>query len=152
MKLLVTGATGKLGSLVVDALLKTKAATDLAVSVRSPEKAEALRSQGVDVRHGDFDQPETLEKTFAGVDRLLLISTDGDNETRIRQHQTAVQGAKKQASVISLIQVWSTPSITRSLLLRYTARQNKRFVSLASLIRSCVTIGTLKMKLAVYKP
>ena len=105
MKLLVTGATGKLGSLVVDALLKTNAASDLAVSVRSLEKAEALRSQGVDVRHGDFDQPETLEKAFAGVDRLLLISTDGDNETRIRQHQTAVQAAKKQVSVISLIQV-----------------------------------------------
>ncbi|WP_405153389.1 SDR family oxidoreductase [Paenibacillus sp. FSL K6-0108] len=95
MKILVTGATGHLGSLVVEALLKTVSAGDLAVSVRSPEKAEALRAQGVDVRHGDFDQPETLEKAFAGVDRLLLISTDGDNETRIRQHQTAVNAAQK---------------------------------------------------------
>lgn len=95
MKILVTGATGQLGSLVVEALLKTDAAKDLAVSVRNPEKAEALRAQGVEVRHGDFDQPETLEKAFAGVDRLLLISTDGDNETRIRQHQTAVDAAKK---------------------------------------------------------
>lgn len=95
MKILVTGATGQLGSLVVEALLKTDSAKDLAVNVRNPEKAEALRAQGVDVRHGDFDQPETLEKAFAGVDRLLLISTDGDNETRIRQHQTAVDAAKK---------------------------------------------------------
>lgn len=95
MKILVTGATGHLGSLVVEALLKTVSAGDLAVSVRNPEKAEALRAQGVDVRHGDFDQPETLEKAFAGVDRLLLISTDGDNETRIRQHQAAVHAAKK---------------------------------------------------------
>ncbi|WP_433745709.1 SDR family oxidoreductase [Paenibacillus amylolyticus] len=95
MKILVTGATGQLGSLVVEALLKTDSAKDLAVSVRNPEKAEALRAQGIDVRHGDFDQPETLEKAFAGVDRLLLISTDGDNETRIRQHQAAVDAAKK---------------------------------------------------------
>ncbi|SDL46779.1 NAD(P)H dehydrogenase (quinone) [Paenibacillus sp. OK060] len=95
MKILVTGATGHLGSLVVEALLKTVSAGDLAVSVRNPEKAEALRAQGVDVRHGDFDQPETLEKAFAGLDRLLLISTDGDNETRIRQHQAAVHAAKK---------------------------------------------------------
>ena len=95
MKILVTGATGQLGSLVVEALLKNDSAKDLAVSVRNPEKAEALRAQGVDVRQGDFDQPETLEKAFAGVDRLLLISTDGDNETRIRQHQTAVDAAKK---------------------------------------------------------
>lgn len=95
MKILVTGATGHLGSLVVEALLQTVSAGDLAVSIRNPEKAEALRAQGVDVRHGDFDQPETLEKAFAGVDRLLLISTDGDNETRIRQHQAAVHAAKK---------------------------------------------------------
>lgn len=95
MKILVTGATGHLGSLVVEALLKTNAAGNLAVSVRTPEKAESLRVQGIEVRHGDFDQPETLEKAFAGVDRLLLISTDGDNETRIRQHQNAVNAAKK---------------------------------------------------------
>ncbi|MGG4482944.1 NmrA family NAD(P)-binding protein, partial [Paenibacillus illinoisensis] len=94
MKILVTGATGHLGSLVVEALLKTVSAGDLAVSVRNPEKAEALRAQGVDVRHGDFDQPDTLVKAFAGVDRLLLISTDGDNETRIRQHHAAVHAAK----------------------------------------------------------
>ncbi|WP_340030944.1 SDR family oxidoreductase [Paenibacillus sp. FSL K6-1122] len=94
MKILVTGATGQLGSLVVEALLKNNSAKDVAVSVRNPEKAEALRTQGVDVRHGDFDQPETLEKAFAGVDRLLLISTDGDNETRIRQHQAAIDAAK----------------------------------------------------------
>lgn len=64
MKILVTGATGQLGSLVVEALLKTDSAKGLAVSVRNPEKAEALRTQGVDVRHGDFDQPETLKKAL----------------------------------------------------------------------------------------
>ena len=104
MKILVTGATGHLGSLVVEALLKNNSAKDVAVSVRNPEKAEALRTQGVDVRHGDFDQSETLEKAFAGVDRLLLISTDGDNETRIRQHQAAIDVPRTQAWVSSLIQ------------------------------------------------
>lgn len=94
MKILVTGATGQLGSLVVDTLLKSVPPERLAVSVRNPEKAEHLRRQGVDVRQGDFDRPETLGAAFAGVDRMLLISTDGDNETRIRQHRTAVEAAK----------------------------------------------------------
>ncbi len=95
MKILVTGATGKLGMKVVEALLKTVPAGQLAVSVRNPEKAEGLKARGVDVRHGDFDRPETLTSTFAGIDRLLIISADGDNETRIRQHANAVAAAEQ---------------------------------------------------------
>ncbi|KRD85709.1 NAD(P)-dependent oxidoreductase [Bacillus sp. Root147] len=95
MKMLVTGATGKLGTKVVDTLLKTVPTNQLAVSVRNPEKAEGLRVQGVDVRQGDFDRPETLDAAFKGIDRLLLISADGDNETRIRQHTNAVAAAER---------------------------------------------------------
>jgi NAD(P)H dehydrogenase (quinone) len=95
MKILVTGATGKFGSKVVETLLKTVTASDLAVSVRNPEKADGLKAHGVEVRHGDFDLPETLDSAFAGIDRLLIISADGDNETRIRQHANAVEAAKR---------------------------------------------------------
>lgn len=95
MKMLVTGATGKLGSKVVKKLLETVPADQLAVSVRNPEKAEALQARGVDVRQGDFDRPETLASAFQGIDRLLIISADGDNETRIRQHRNAVAAAER---------------------------------------------------------
>ncbi|NWQ44114.1 SDR family oxidoreductase [Bacillus sp. EB106-08-02-XG196] len=95
MKILVTGATGKLGSKVVDLLLKSLPASEVAVSVRNPEKAEGLRARGVEVRQGDFDHPETLDLAFRGIDRLLIISADGDNETRIRQHTNAVQAAER---------------------------------------------------------
>lgn len=95
MKMLVTGATGKLGTKVVESLLKTVPVNQLAVSVRNPEKAEGLRARGVEVRKGDFDHPETLDTAFAGIDRLLIISADGDNETRIRQHTNAVSAAER---------------------------------------------------------
>lgn len=95
MKMLVTGATGKLGSKIVEALLKVVPVNQLAVSVRNPEKAEGLQARGVDVRKGDFDYPETLDAAFAGVDRLLIISADGDNETRIRQHANAIAAAER---------------------------------------------------------
>lgn len=94
MKLLVTGATGKLGTKIVEHLLTKIVAEDLIVSVRDPKKASDLASRGVEVRHGDFDKPDTLQETFAGVDRLLLISTDGEEATRIRQHTAAVEAAK----------------------------------------------------------
>ncbi|MGD6897068.1 SDR family oxidoreductase [Bacillus infantis] len=95
MKLLVTGATGKLGTKIVDSLLKTVPAEQVAVSVRNREKAAGLEARGVDVRKGDFDSPETLDTAFAGIDRLLIISADGDNETRIRQHGNAVAAAER---------------------------------------------------------
>ncbi|MFJ6266431.1 SDR family oxidoreductase [Lysinibacillus xylanilyticus] len=95
MKILVTGATGKLGSKVVEALLKTILASDLVVSVRNPEKAEGLRALGVEVRHGNFNQPKTLDSAFSGIDRLLIISTFGDYETIMRQHKNAVAAAER---------------------------------------------------------
>lgn len=93
--MLVTGATGKLGSKIVETLLNKVPGNQLAVSVRNPDKAEGLRARGVDVRKGDFDYPETLDAAFAGVDRLLIISADGENETRIRQHANAIAAAER---------------------------------------------------------
>lgn len=95
MKIAITGATGQFGSLVIESLLNTVPAGDLVVSVRNPDKANDLKARGVEVRHGDFDKPETLDVAFAGVDRLLIVSADGDNETRIRQHKAAVDAAAK---------------------------------------------------------
>lgn len=91
--LLVTGATGHLGSKVVEAVLAKEKPRRVAVSVRNATKADHLRARGVDVRQGDFENAESLPMAFSGVERLLIISTDGDNETRIRQHRNAVAAA-----------------------------------------------------------
>jgi len=93
MKTLVTGATGKLGSKVMGFLMEKIPTEQLAVSVRDPSKAEDLKNRGVDVRQGDFARPETLSTAFKNIDKILIISTTGDNETRIREHQNAVQAA-----------------------------------------------------------
>ncbi len=95
MTILITGATGHFGSIVVENLLARGLAGQLAVSVRNPARAANYQARGVDVRQGDFDDPASLGKAFAGVDRLLLVSTTDDNETRIRQHKTAVRAAQK---------------------------------------------------------
>lgn len=95
MKILVTGATGKLGSKVVEELLKSVPASQLAVSVRYPEKAQHFRDQGIDVRRGDFGAPETLDAAFADIDRLLMISSSATGEQRVQQHINAVTAAKR---------------------------------------------------------
>ena len=110
MKLLVTGATGQLGSLVVEALLKTVPANQLAVSVRDPKKAVHLATRGVDVRQADFTSPTSLATAFAGIDKLLLISSsDGD---RVAQHTAAIDAAK--AAGVSFIVYTSAPNAQES--------------------------------------
>ena len=94
MKLLVTGANGKLGTKIVEHLLTKIEAENVIISVRDPKKAASFAARGIEVRQGDFDAPETLQQAFAGVDRLLIISTDGEEATRIRQHTAAVEAAK----------------------------------------------------------
>jgi NAD(P)H dehydrogenase (quinone) len=95
MRILVTGATGHLGAKVVEALLASVPPDQLAVCVRNVEKADHLRARSVEVRRGDFDDADSLALAFQGVKRLLLISTNGDNTTRLRQHRTAVAEAAR---------------------------------------------------------
>ncbi|WP_034551299.1 SDR family oxidoreductase [Carnobacterium funditum] len=95
MTILVTGATGLLGTKVVEALLrKGVPAESIAVAVRDPKKAQDFAVKGVDVRQADYEDIESLERAFTGVDRLLLISSQGDNNTRITHHKNAVFSAK----------------------------------------------------------
>ena len=116
MKVLVTGATGHFGGLVVEYLLEKMDANNIAISVRNPEKAAKYANKGIDVRQGNFDLPETLETAFDGIDKLLIVSTDLDNETRIRQHRAAVAASKK-AGVKHIVytSVANAPASTLSL-------------------------------------
>lgn len=95
MKILVTGATGGLGSKVVESLRSSIPTKDFAVGVRDPGKADEMAAQGIEVRKADYEDPSSLDSAFKGVEKLLLISTMGDNPTRIRQHLNAVAAAKR---------------------------------------------------------
>ena len=93
-KLLVTGAGGKVGRRVIELLLESNAGPVVAVT-RDPAKLKPLVRRGVEVRHGDFDDPASLPAAFAGAERALIISTDavGQPGARRRQHAAAVEAA-----------------------------------------------------------
>jgi NAD(P)H dehydrogenase (quinone) len=94
-RLLVTGANGHLGRRVVEILLQKQAGTVIAAT-RDPGKVADLAAKGAEVRAADFSRPETLKPAFAGVDRLLLISTDAVfvPGQRLGQHRAAVAAAR----------------------------------------------------------
>lgn len=93
MKIAITGATGQLGHLVIDALLKRTDASQIIALVRNESKAEDLNNKGVELRHFDYDQPEQLAASLEGVDKLLLISAN-EVGRRTPQHQAVIEAVK----------------------------------------------------------
>lgn len=91
----ITGATGQLGRLVIDTLLRTVAAGEIVAAVRNPEKASDLAAEGIEVREADYDNPPTLATALAGIDRLLLISSS-EVRRRIAQHRAVIDAARAQ--------------------------------------------------------
>lgn len=89
----VTGATGKLGRLAIDALLERVPAAEVVAVVRSPAKASDLAARGVQVRRGDYTEPASLDAALAGVQQLLFISGSEVGQ-RIPQHRAVIDAAK----------------------------------------------------------
>ncbi|PBC10528.1 SDR family oxidoreductase [Mesorhizobium sp. WSM3859] len=96
----VTGATGQLGRLVIEVLLKTIPADRIVAAVRNPAKARDLAERGVIVREADYSRPDTLRSALAGIEKLLLISST-EVRGRLPRHRAVIDAAR--AAGVSLI-------------------------------------------------
>jgi NAD(P)H dehydrogenase (quinone) len=95
MTILVTAASGHLGRLVVDALLRRGVSpADLVATSRRPQALDDLAGKGVEVRRADYDDPASLDAAFAGVDRLLFVS-GSEVGARMAQHANVVDAAAR---------------------------------------------------------
>ena len=91
LKVLVTGATGNTGSLLVPKLLN--AGIDVRVFVRDEKKAKHLKEAGAEVVIGDLDNPETILPAVKNVDKIYLLTWNGP--TQLRQVENTVRTAKE---------------------------------------------------------
>jgi NAD(P)H dehydrogenase (quinone) len=94
MKILITGATGHLGSAVIEQLLKTISSNQIAIITRKEEKRMEFEAKGFNAFLGSYDNVVSLEKAMNGVDNVLLISS-GDQGDRMQEHKNVVDTAKK---------------------------------------------------------
>ncbi|MDM2970815.1 MULTISPECIES: SDR family oxidoreductase [unclassified Citrobacter] len=88
----ITGATGQLGQHVIDTLLKTVPASQIAAIVRNPAKADALTRLGVTVRQADYSDEAAFTAALQGIDKLLLISSSEVGQ-RAAQHRNVINAA-----------------------------------------------------------
>jgi NAD(P)H dehydrogenase (quinone) len=96
MSIVITGAAGHLGRLVVaDLLARGTAPGNIAAAVRDVDKASDLAALGVEVRIADYERPETLEAAFKPGDKVLLISSNSVDR-RAEHHIAAVDAAARR--------------------------------------------------------
>ncbi|WP_336983512.1 MULTISPECIES: SDR family oxidoreductase [unclassified Cedecea] len=90
----ITGASGQLGRLVIEDLLKTVKAEEIVAVVRNPAKVDDFASRGVQVREADYGDVSALAKAFSGVEKVLLISSSEVGQ-RAAQHNNIIAAAKQ---------------------------------------------------------
>ena len=85
--ILITGATGHFGKATIDHLLKKGiSAHTIAALVRDEAKATELKAKGIQIRLGDYNNYASLQSAFAGIDKLLLVSSS-DLQDRLKQRK-----------------------------------------------------------------
>ena len=94
--IVVTGATGQLGRRLVESLVRRVGADKVVASTRDPGKAQHLAALGVAIRHGDYEEPESLGQAFAGASQVLLVSSNAaaSGGNPLAQHQKAIDAAR----------------------------------------------------------
>ena len=107
MSIVVTGATGHLGRLTVQALLARGVEPgEIVATGRDTARLTAFAQRGVQTRRADFADPASLEQAFAGATAVVLVSTN-EVGTRVANHQHAIDAAK--AAGVSQLVYTSAP-------------------------------------------
>ncbi|WP_333772940.1 SDR family oxidoreductase [Streptomyces sp. IBSBF 3136] len=114
MSIVVTGATGHLGRLVVEQLLEKVPAERITAVVRDEAKAAGLAARGVRLAVADYNRPETFDGLFAAGDKVLLISGNEFAKDRVRQHQVVIDAAR--AAGVALLAYTSAPGSLKAAL------------------------------------
>ncbi|WP_078917426.1 SDR family oxidoreductase [Streptomyces sp. NRRL S-813] len=113
MSIVVTGATGQLGRLTVEALLRRGIpAADIIATGRNIAGIKDLADRGVTARRADFADTDSLTEAFAGADRLLLISASVPVDERVANHRRVIDAAV--AAGVSLVAYTSTTHADRA--------------------------------------
>jgi NAD(P)H dehydrogenase (quinone) len=92
--IVVTGASGALGQLVVEGLLDKVPASQIVAAVRDPAKVAHLAARGVQVRRADYEDAASLDAALAGAERVLLVSANEVGK-RVAQHRAVIDAAKR---------------------------------------------------------
>jgi NAD(P)H dehydrogenase (quinone) len=130
MTILVTGASGHLGRLVVESLLERGVpAQDVVATARDLDSIADLAAKGVVVRRADYTDPLSLKEAFVGVDKALLVSSSAIGQ-RVEQHRNVIEAAAEAG--VSLLAYTSIAKADSTSILLAKEHQETEQILLAS--------------------
>ncbi|MFV3408671.1 SDR family oxidoreductase [Bdellovibrio bacteriovorus] len=138
--ILVTGATGQLGQLVIHSLLKKVPAFEIVAAVRNVQKAQNLKDLGIQVREADYNNPEAWTATLKGIQKVLLIS-GSEVGSRIQQHKAVIDAAKKAGTVELLVYTSLLRADTSPLVLGQEHKETEKMIQASGLRYSLLRNG-----------
>jgi NAD(P)H dehydrogenase (quinone) len=109
MRIAVTGANGEFGRGVLDAVAARLPEAQLVATVRDPARAADLAARGIDVRPGDFDEPDILRDSFGDADLVFVNATFFGAAAELRGRR--VENAIRAAAGVSRIVLTSWPNL-----------------------------------------
>lgn len=127
----ITGATGHLGSLVIDKLLESRPTVSLVAIVRDPAKAQPLAEKGVQVRVASYVDRAALESALTGVERLLLVSGSEVGQ-RVPQHVNVIDAART-AGVGRVVYTSASKATTSELVLAPEHKATEEYLTASGL-------------------
>jgi NAD(P)H dehydrogenase (quinone) len=140
VSIVVTGATGHLGRLVVESLLARGVPANEIVAVgRSTDRISDLGDRGVTVVAADYKDPASLDAAFAGADTVLLVSSS-DFDDRAGQHRNAVDAARR-AGVSRVVYTSGPKADTSSILLLADHRATEAYLAESGLATTVLRNG-----------
>ncbi|MGP8300981.1 SDR family oxidoreductase [Streptomyces inhibens] len=129
MSIVVTGATGALGRLVIEELLKRTDPDDLVAVARDRAKAADLAARGVEIKIANYGRPETLQGVFAAGDRVLFISGNEAGQ-RLTQHRAVIDAAREAGvGLLAYTSVLGGPTATFSIAEEHIATEQALLAS-----------------------
>jgi NAD(P)H dehydrogenase (quinone) len=140
VSVVVTGATGHLGRLVVESLLaRGVPAAEITATGRSTEKIDDLAARGVQVVAVDYKDPASLDTALAGADTVLLVSSN-DFDDRAGQHRNVIDAAVR-AGVGRLVYTSGPKADTSSILLLADHRSTEEYLATSGLTTTVLRNG-----------
>ncbi|WP_134741083.1 NAD(P)H-binding protein [Nocardioides sp. 503] len=146
--LVITGATGRLGSRIVKQVLARVPADTVAVSVRDPAAAAHLAERGVRVRAGDFTDPASLRSAFEGASRVLVVSAAIRGDAAVAANLAAIDAARECGAERVLYTSHQASSPTSQFLPQHTHAATEEHLASAGLpftaLRNGFYVSTLE--------